>query len=711
MSFKYDKDGQNIVTVTMDMPGRAQNVINEEFGASMMEMLDKLAAEKDLAGVIITSAKKDFLAGADIDMLYGMTDPEQAFERTEEMKAGLRRLETLGKPVVAAMNGTTLGGGLELALCCHHRVVLDDDRIKIGFPEVTLGLLPGGGGVARLTRVIGLLASFPYLTEGKQVGPKDALAAGIVHEVAESREQLLAKAREWILANPEASQPWDQKGYKMPGGNAQHPKIVQMLAIGPAMLEKQTWGNYPAPLSIMSVAATGSVVPIEVATRIESRHFAELVTGQVAKNMINTFWYQLNQINGGASRPAGIDKSDTTKLGMLGAGMMGHGIAYVSARAGIEVVLKDATLDKAQEGKDRIAKLLGKRVKKGRTSEEEAQAILDRIRPTAAAEDLEGCDLVIEAVFEDRKLKAGVTKEAEARIADDAVFASNTSTLPITGLAEASARPANFIGLHFFSPVDKMRLVEIIRGEKTSDETLAKAFDYVLKISKTPIVVSDSRGFYTSRVFGTYPGEGMALLVEGNDPRAIEQAGRLAGMPVGPLAVTDEVSISLSKHIRDQTRRDFEAQGKTLPEPPHSKVLDLMVDEYDRPGKFAGKGFYEYPADGHKYLWPKLREIFPAAAEPLPVQEMVDRMLFVQALETVRCYEEGVLHTVADANIGSIFGWGFAPFEGGTLQFINAYGVRDFVNRCRELAAAYGERFEPPQLVVDMAESGESFRG
>jgi len=712
MGFTYEKDDKNIVTITIDMPGRTQNVINEEFGRGFEEALRRLGDEDELAGVIITSGKKDFIAGGDIDKLYAQTDPKEVFEGVEQMLAGQRWLETCGKPVVAAINGTALGGGLEIALTCHHRIAIDNHQARFGFPEVTLGILPGMGGIARLTRMIGLMGSFPYLTEGKQIGPEKAIEEGIIDQLASDREDLMAKARAWIEANPEASQPWDRKGYKMPGGDARHPKLAQLLAGAPVFLQKMTHDNFPAPLLIMSAAVKGSVVPIEVATRMASRNFAALVTGQVSKNMISAFWYQLNEVNGGASRPDGIDRSTTTKVGMLGAGMMGHGIAYVSAAVGIDVVLKDATMEKAEEGKARIEKILAKRVEKGKTSQEEAQAILDRIRPTADADDLEGCDLIIEAVFENRQLKADVTREAEARIADDAVFASNTSTLPITGLAEASARPENFIGLHFFSPVDRMRLVEIICGEKTSDETLAKAFDYVLQIRKVPIVVNDSRGFYTSRVFGTYPSEGTALLFEGNNPVTIERAGRKAGMPVGPLALTDEVGLTLSKHIRDQTIRDLESEGVQIDQrflPPHSKVLDIMVSEHGRGGKYEGAGFYEYPKQGKKYLWPGLKELFPLEGEPVPFDEMIDRMMFVQSLETVRCMEEEVLRSVADANIGSIFGWGYAPFQGGTLQFINAYGLPEFVDRSRELAARYGERFQPPQMLIDMAEKGETF--
>ncbi len=709
MSFSYDKDADNIVTVTMDMPGRKQNIINREFGEAMSETLERLEAEPDLAGVVVTSAKKDFVAGADIDMLFAMEDPEQAFDALEQLKAGLRRLETLGKPVVAAMNGTALGGGYEVALACHRRIAIDDDRVKIGFPEVTLGLLPAGGGVSRLPRMIGLQAAFPFLVEGRQVNPKRAHEAGLIDELAADRDDMMTKARAWITANPDAAQPWDQKRFRMPGGDPRHPKVAQMLAVAPAMLQQQTYNNYPAPLSIMSAAVKGAVVPLETSTRIESRHFAELVTGKVAKNMIRAFWYQLNEINGGGSRPQGIDPIDTHKVGVLGAGLMGHGIAYVTAAAGMEVVLKDVTRAKAEEGKSRVEEILAKRVAKGRTSEQEMGAILERIATTDAADDLAGCDLIVEAVFENRELKAKVTQEAEARLSEDAVFGSNTSTLPITGLAEASARPANFIGIHFFSPVHRMRLVEIICGEQTSDFALAKVFDYVLKIRKTPIVVNDSRGFYTSRVFGTYINEGTALLWEGNNPRKIEVAGRKAGMPVGPLALYDEVGISLAKHIRDQTRRDLEAAGETIDEPPHIEMLDIMVTEHGRGGRAEGGGFYEYPEDGPKHLWPKLTEMFPLRGDAVPFDDMIERIMFAQAVESARCFQEGVVRSVADANIGSIFGWGFAPFKGGTLQYINDYGMERFVERSHELADSYGPRFDPPDILLDMAKKGETF--
>ncbi|HAA55933.1 MAG TPA: 3-hydroxyacyl-CoA dehydrogenase, partial [Myxococcales bacterium] len=501
MAFRYEKDQDDIVTLTMDMEGRSVNVINDAFGKGFQQALATLQKEEDLKGVILTSAKKVFLAGADLEQIYEQTDPKVLFESTEAMKAGLRQLEKLGKPVVAAINGTALGGGYELALACHHRIAIDSDRIKIGLPEVSLGLIPGGGGITRMVRMLGLQASFPYLTEGKQLKPKAAKKAGLIDDLAEDKAQLIEKARAWIHANPKAHNPWDGEKFRIPGGDPRRPAIAQMLAIAPAIMKKKTFGNYPAAQAIMNAAVEGAYVDFDTASRIESRYFVQVATGQTSKNMINTFWFQLNKVNAGESRPKDIPRQETKKVGVLGAGMMGHGIAYVSAFAGIEVVLKDVSRERAEEGKAKIEKLLNKRVSRGRMTEEKRDSILQRITPTGDAKDLQGCDLIVEAVFENRELKAKVTKEAEAEMLGDGVFASNTSTLPISGLAEASVRPEKFVGLHFFSPVEKMKLVEIITGEKTSPETLAKAFDYVLQIKKVPIVVNDSRGFYTSRVF------------------------------------------------------------------------------------------------------------------------------------------------------------------------------------------------------------------
>ncbi len=705
--FHYTKDNDNIVTVTMDMQGRSANVINEEFGKRWLEMIERLEKEKaEIAGVVLTSAKSTFFAGADIDNLYKQTNAQEIFDMCEGLKKQLRRLETLGKPVVAALNGAALGGGLEIALACHYRIALNNPKAQFGLPEVGLGLLPGGGGIVRLTRMIGLQPALPLLTEGKRLKVKDALSNGLINEIAETPEDMIAKAKAWIKANPKAINPWDDKGFKFPGGDAKNPKVASMIPIVPAMTKKKTHGNYPAVEAIINTAVEGSVVDFETACRIESRYFTSLAVGQVSKNMITAFWYNLNATNAGGSRPKGFDKYTTKKVGVLGAGMMGAGIAYVSALSGMEVVLKDVSVEAAEKGKSYSEGLLKKNVSKGKMTQEKAEDILSRIKATDKPE-FEGCDLIIEAVFEDRALKAKVTQEAEAAMLPEGTFASNTSTLPITGLAEASARPKQFIGLHFFSPVDKMPLVEIICGKETDDATLAKAFDYVLQIKKTPIVVNDSRGFYTSRVFSTYVMEGIAMLGEGQHPKSIENAGLKAGMPVGPLALTDEVSMKLMDHIRKQTEKDLAAEGKTAPHHPGFAVCEKLL-AVNRPGKAAGAGFYEYPQGGTKYLWPELTNMFPQQT-PLEQQEMIDRMLIVQALDTVRCLEEGVLRSVADANIGSIFGWGFSPFNGGTLQYINGAGLKNVIEKAKALEAKYGERFSVPKLLQDKADKGELF--
>ena len=709
MSIHIEQDNDGIVTLTMDLPGRSANVLNESFYEGFLAALDRLETDDSISGAILVSGKpKIWVAGADINSSFNSDKPEHFFNNSQRLKKHLRRLETNGKPVVAALNGTALGGGMELALACHHRVALNNDRIKFGFPEVGLGLLPGGGGVVRTGRLIGLQNALEWLIQDKKYTPEQALAAGMIHALAPDMDDLIAQAKAWIMANPDAKAPWDAvKTYKIPGGGPKHPAIAQVLAVGPAMIRKETKGNYPAPIAIMSALVEGAQVDFDTASRIESRYFAKLGAGQVSKNMINAFWVQLNQIKKGHSRPANVPPQPTRKVGVLGAGMMGHGIAYVSAFAGMDVVMTDADQDGADAGKEKIAAIMARRVQRGRMTQAKMDEILARIQATEDYSELDGCDLIIEAVFENRALKAKVTAMAEAAMDPAGVFASNTSTLPITGLAEASQRPEKFVGLHFFSPVHKMQLVEIIVGEKTADETLAKAFDYVLAIRKIPIVVNDSRGFYTSRVFGTWTNEGMALLAEGNHPHAVEMAGITAGMPVGPLALMDEISLSLAAHVRDQTVKDLAAEGKTRPAHPAEKVMDKMLS-LGRPGRAAGGGFYEY--DGrNKQLWPELADTFMDGQPQLSQAEMIDRILFIQSVETARCLEEGVLRSVADANLGSIFGWGYAQFHGGTLQFINAYGVANFVKRADELAAQYGDRFTPPQLLRDMAANEETF--
>ncbi len=713
-AIRYELDSDQILTLTIDMPGQSANTMNGAFREGLSETVNRVKTDLDaIRGIIVTSAKKTFFAGGDLNELHRVTRAQASeFEAmVNGLKADMRFLETTGKPLVAAINGTALGGGLEIALACHHRVVMDDDGIQLGLPEVTLGLLPGGGGTQRLPRMIGLEAAFPFLMEGKKVTPGAALKAGIVDELAGSPEELLDKARAFIDANPKRQQPWDQKGFKLPGGAPHHPAMAQKLAVAPAMLRQKTKGCYPAPERILSAAVEGAQVDFDNGSLIETRYFTELVTGQVAKNMTSTFWFQLNAIKAGGSRPEGVAGETFRKVGVLGAGMMGAGIAYATASRGIEVILKDVSVENAEKGKSYSEKLLARKVSRGRMSEDQKAAVLSRIRATDSAADLEGCDLVIEAVFEDSDLKARVTREAEPKLVTNGIFASNTSTIPITQLADASARPENFIGLHFFSPVDKMQLVEIIVGARTSDETLARAFDYVQQIGKIPIVVNDSRGFFTSRVFGTFVNEGISMLAEGIHPASIENAGLLAGMPVGPLAISDEVSMTLMQHIRAQSRKDTEAAGGTWRPHPAEAVIDRMVDEFGRKGKAAGAGFYDYPANGKKHLWADLESLFvdSARARNVALQDLKDRILFIQAIETVRCLEEGVLRTVADANIGSIFGIGYAPWTGGAIQFINQYGVRAFTARAHALADQYGERFNPPALLLEKAESNTDF--
>ncbi|MGN7444720.1 3-hydroxyacyl-CoA dehydrogenase NAD-binding domain-containing protein [Pseudomonas lactis] len=711
-AIRYEKGQDQIVVLTLDMPGQSANTMNAAYREAMAATLTRLEAEKDeIAGVVITSAKKTFFAGGDLNELIKV-DKAQAkafYDSVLVLKTQLRRLETLGKPVVAAINGAALGGGWEICLACHHRVALDDKSVQLGLPEVTLGLLPGGGGVVRMVRMLGLEKALPYLLEGKKVRPAQALQAGLIDELAADREALLAQSRAWVLANPEVRQPWDNKGYAIPGGTPSHPKVAQMLAIAPSILRSKTQGCFPAPEKILCAAVEGAQVDFDTAHLIETRYFTELVTGQVAKNMIGTFWFQLNQINAGSSRPQGYAPYVTRKLGVLGAGMMGAGIAYVSACAGIEVVLKDITLAAAEKGKAHSAALLDKKVSRGQLTAEQRETTLARIHPTQDDADLAGCDLIIEAVFEDRALKAKVSAAAQNVVGANAVIASNTSTLPISGLATAVPDQAKFIGLHFFSPVDKMPLVEIIKGARTSDETLARGFDFVLHIKKTPIVVNDSRGFFTSRVFGTFTNEGIAMLGEGVAAPMIETEARKAGMPVGPLAVSDEVSLSLMSHIRQQTAKDLQAEGKAMPNHPATAVIDLLVNEYKRTGKAAGAGFYDYPAGGQKHLWPELKTRFEQPGKQISPQDVRDRLLFIQAIETVRCVEEGVLMSTADANVGSIFGIGFAAWSGGALQFINQYGLNDFIARARYLAEEYGERFSPPALLLEKAAKGALF--
>ena len=710
-ALQIDRGEDGIVIATMDLPGHSMNVLNDALALPLMGLAELLEQDASVKGLVLRSGKKDFLAGADVDRLRALKDAQEAFDESMRFKRFIRRIEKCGKPVVALIHGQCLGGGLEIAMGCHWRIVVDDGRAKLGLPEVKLGLLPGGGGTQRMPRLVGMQQALQWMGEGSDIRAGQALSSGLVNELATSPEEALAKARAWIAANPKPVQPWDSPKFRYPGGDSRSPAVAQMLAIAPSIASSKSYGNYPALTHIMSSVFEGGLTDIDRALEIESRYFAACVVSPASRNLIGTLWYQLAAIKKGASRPEGQPRSTVKKLAILGAGMMGAGIAYVSAKAGIEVLLLDTSQEAAEKGKRYSQDILDKAVKKGRSTAEKREALLALITPTTSYEALAGCDLVIEAVFEDRAIKAEVTRKAESLIGAGAVFASNTSTLPITGLAQASVRPTSFLGLHFFSPVDKMPLVEIIVGQQTSDETLARGFDYVLQIGKTPIVVNDSRGFYTSRVFATYVMEGLALLKEGVHPRSIEVAGLQAGMPMPPLALQDEVSLSLGVHVADQTRKDLAAEGKAYVGHPGESVLRALC-EIGRVGKKAGKGFYDWAessAGGGKTLWPELTKLYPLAAQQPDQKELIDRMMFAQANEAARCLEEGVLRSVADANIGSIFGWGFAPFQGGALQFINAYGLPEFVARARELAAAHGERFTPAQRLIEMAQRGERF--
>ena len=694
-TIRYElQDG--IATLTFDEPGSPVNTMCAQWQQDLTEATARVVAEQaQIRGIVLASAKSTFFAGADLKatMRLRQADASTVYAGIEQTKKNFRTLETLGLPVVTCLNGAALGGGWELALVGHHRIAIDNPKIQLGLPEVTLGLIPGATGITKMTRLLGLMGAQPYVLEGKLFNPRQALDLGLVHELVPDAAALRAAALAWIATHPKAQQPWDAKDYKMPGGTPSNPKIAGMLSVAPAVLKQKTRGLYPAPEAALAVMVEGALVDYDTALRIESRYLAEIIVSPVARNMINTFFFNMNAIKGGQSRPKDVPRYKPQKVGLLGAGMMGAGIAYAQASRGIATVLKDVSLEKAEAGKAYSVKVTQPRVDKGRLSPHDQAALLARITPTAKATDLAGCDLIIEAVFEDRALKARVTQEAEPQLAAGGFFASNTSTLPISGLATASAQPSKFIGIHFFSPVDKMKLVEIIRGATTDDETVARAFDYVQALGKIPIVVNDARGFYTSRTFGTFVMEGAAMLGEGIPAAVIENAGVQAGMPVGPLAVLDETALSLSVHVLDQTRADLAAEGKTYTATPGELLVETMVKELHRNGRAAGGGFYDYPVSQKKTLWPELKTRFEKPGATWDMLTLKDRLLYRQAVETARCLSEGVLTTVHDANIGSIFGIGFPAWTGGAMQFIYGTGIEAFEKRCAELAAQCGPGF------------------
>jgi 3-hydroxyacyl-CoA dehydrogenase / enoyl-CoA hydratase / 3-hydroxybutyryl-CoA epimerase len=719
-TIRWDQDADGVVVLTLDDPNQSANTMNAAYAASIRATVDRLEAERDaITGVIITSAKKTFFAGGDLNDLRKATkeNADEIAGFVREGKAVLRRLETLGKPVVAAINGAALGGGLEIALACHHRIVVDDPKAVVGFPEVQLGLLPGAGGVVRTVRMLGIAnALLQLLMQGQRLRPAKALEVGVVDEVVPTREDLIPAAKSWIAskAGEEVVQPWDVKGYKIPGGTPSTPSLAQNLPAFPANLRKQIKGaNYPAPHHIMAAAVEGAQVDFDNASEIEGRYFVDLVTGQVSKNMIQAFFFDLQRATGDRGRPSEIERFEPRKVVVLGAGMMGAAIAYVCAKAGLEVVLKDVDQAAADKGKGYSEKLVAKAVERGRSTQQDADALLGRITPTTDPAAAARAELVIEAVFEDPKVKAEVFAEIEPHLAPDALLGSNTSTLPITELARNVSRPADFIGLHFFSPVDKMPLLEIIRGEQTTDDTLYRALDVAKLISKTPIVVNDSRGFFTSRVIGTFINEGIAMLTEGVPAPSIEQASSQAGYPAPVLQLSDELNMKLMRKIRNAARDAASASSSGWDAHPAEQVIDRMLDEFERPGRLEGKGFYEYEDGKRTRLWPGLREAFPVQGDPsqISLKDLEERMLFIESLEAIKCLDEGVIESVADANIGSIMGIGFPGWTGGVLQYINGYegGLAGFVARARELVERYGDRFEPPASLVEKAERGEIY--
>jgi 3-hydroxyacyl-CoA dehydrogenase/enoyl-CoA hydratase/3-hydroxybutyryl-CoA epimerase len=708
--FTVNRDVDGIAMILFDSPTRSMNILHAALVQALAAEVERLAADPTVKGVIVTSCKRSFIAGYDLAEIGAQLERKQTAAERYVSKLALsglyRRIETCGKPFAAAVNGLALGGGFELALACHYRVLAHEPDALVGLPQVKVGLLPGAGGTQRLPRLIGIEKALPILLDGDSVSSTDALKLGIVSELA-LRAEVVSAARRWLLGNPVAQQPWDQKGFRVPGGtNILLPGVAQGFIMGTALAAKNTSHNYPAPVAILSAVYEGVQLPIEKGLDIETKYLSQLLASPVARNLIRTMFINKRQADKLVRRPAGVPKSQVCKIGVLGAGMMGRGIAYVSAAAGMEVVLLDSTTKLAERGKSHSASLLERVVEAGRDTQAHADEVLTRIQATSSYADLAGCDLVVEAVVESRSVKADVTKKAEAAVGQAAVFASNTSTLPIGGLAEASQCPAHFVGVHFFSPVDKMPLVEIILGRHTSEETLARALDYVGQIGKTPIVVNDSRGFYTSRCFGTFIAEGQCMLEEGIGPALIENAARQTGMPVGPLAVSDEVSLDLQYQVFRQTAEDI---GAAHSEPINWKVVHRFVVDLRRPGRAGGGGFYDYPAGAKKHLWPGLAEQYPLVVNQPPVAEVKTRLLYIQALEAARAFEEGVVMSAAEADLGSILGWGFPAWTGGVLSFIDTIGVGRFVAQCQQLAKVHGPRFQPPAGLLARAAQEQPF--
>ncbi len=721
-NFKYETDADGIALVTWDMPERSMNVINLTVIEELAAIVEKVAADAAIKGAVITSGKDTFCAGADLTLLESLTrvfaemaknQGEEAaaavlFEESRKLSQLYRRLETCGKPFVAAINGTALGGGFELALACHQRIASENPKTRLGLPEIKIGLFPGAGGTQRIARMMMPADALQLLLKGEQLRLSRAKAMKLVDTVVPPAD-LVKTAKDWIKAGGKAVKPWDEQGFKFPGGLVFSKAGMMTFPPANAIYRRETYDNYPAARAIMQTVFEGLQLPIDLALRVESRWFAKILRSPEAGAMIRSLFVSMQDLNKGARRPANVPPAKLRKVGIIGAGLMGAGIAYVSAQGGLDVVLIDRDQEAADKGKAYSHKLMTDQINKGRGTSADREALLAKITATPDYNALKGCDLIVEAVFEDRKVKAEATAKAQA-VLPDAVFGSNTSTLPITSLAEQAKDQAKFIGIHFFSPVDKMLLVEIILGKKTGDEALATALDFVRAIRKTPIVVNDSRGFYTSRVVGTYIREGHLMLTEGVPAAMIENVGRMAGMPVGPLSLNDEVAVDLAWKILKATEADL---GAKAIDPRQKTLLSDMVEKHGRLGRKNGKGFYDYPDKAPKKLWPGLADLQKTKLDPdtIDIQELKDRLLAMQALETARCFEEGVLTDVREADVGSILGFGFAPFSGGTLSYIDMMGAKRFVALCEKLEKKFGDRFKPSPLLVEMAGKGETFYG
>lgn len=719
-NFSFDVDADGIALVTWDMPGKSMNVFDETVMEELEQIVTKVTDDAAIKGAVITSGKETYSGGADLSMLQRMLklfSAEKAknaeaaarllFDNAGRMTWLFRRIETSGKPWVSAINGTCMGGAFELSLACHGRVAADSEKVKMALPEVKVGIFPGAGGTQRVPRLAKGQEALTMLTSGQNLSPQKAKAMGLIHEIAEP-SKLVETAKAMIKNGLKPVAPWDEKGFKLPDGPVYSAAGANLWPPAIAILRRETYGNYPAASAILKCVYEGLLVPFDTALRIEQRYFTEILQSREAGAMIRSLFISLQELNKGARRPEGVPETKFKKIGVLGAGFMGAGIAYVTAKAGIPVVLLDRDMEAAEKGKAHSDNLISDQVKKGRAKAEDKEKLLSLITPTADYADLDGCDMVIEAVFEDSEIKKGVTEKAEAVLKPAATFASNTSTIPITSLARNSVRPKNFIGIHFFSPVDKMMLVEIILGKKTGDKALATAIDYVRAIRKTPIVVNDTRGFYVNRCVLRYMAEAYQMLIEGVPAAMIENAAKMAGMPVGPLALTDETAIDLAQKIMKQTIRDL---GEKAVDADQMALINTMVDKHGRFGRKNGKGFYDYPAKpAKKKLWPGLKDLYKQQdADKIDVEELKQRFLFTIALEASRVMEEGIVTDPREADVGSILAFGFAPYTGGALSYVDGIGVKAFVKRSKELQKRYGAQFKAPKLLVDMAEKGETF--